>query len=255
MIIFGAGKLIAVPTQDASGNPILVPTPVVISVLQDVSVDFDFETKTLHGEKQFAIAVARGKAKIGWKAKSGNFNGAALGSLFLGSQPSASRKAAVIDEALTVPAAAGPYTLTIEPPATGTFVADLGVTNAATGLALTRVESSPATGQYSLVVATGVYTFAAADASLAVLISHEYTIASSATSSLFAITNNLMGYTPTFSAIFYNQYAGKTLAMKLNANVLGKLALPFKSDDFTTNDMDAEAFADASGSVGYICQY
>jgi len=255
MITFGAGKLIAVPTQDAAGAVIANPTPVAIAILQDVSVDFDFETKILHGEKQFPVAVARGKAKIGWKAKSGDFNGAALGSLFLGSSPTASRKAAVIDEAKTVPAAAGPYTVTITPPSSGVFVADLGVINAATGVPMTRVASAPATGQYSLNVGTGVYTFAAADASVAVLISYEYSIASSPASNLFTISNNLMGYTPTFSAIFYNQYAGKTLAMKLNQCVLGKLALPFKNDDFTTNDMDAEAFADASGSVGYICQY
>ena len=254
MILFGAGKLIATPTQDALGNAILNPTPVAIAVLKEVSVDFDFETKTLHGEKQFAIAIARGKAKIGWKAKSGDFSGAALGSLFLGSQPTASRKAAVIDEARTIPAVTT-FTITIVPPSTGVFVADLGVTNATTGEALTRVASAPAAGQYSLVVATGVYTFAAANASVPVLISHEYSVAVSATSSLFAITNNLMGYTPTFSAIFYNQYAGKTLAMKLTSSVLGKFALPFKSDDFTSIDLDAESFADASGSVGYICQY
>lgn len=255
MIMFGAGKLIATPTVDANGNAILVPTPVAIAVLQDVSVDFDFETKTLHGEKQFAIAVARGKAKIGWKAKSGDFSGAALGSLFLGTQPTASRKAVVIDEAKTIPAAAGPYTIVIAPPTLGTFVADMGVTNALTGQLMTRVASAPATGQYSVAVATGTYTFAAADAAVPVLISHEYQIATSATSQLFSITNQLMGYAPAFSAIFYNQYAGKTLAMKLNMNVMGKLALPFKSDDFTMSDMDAEAFADAAGNVGYICQY
>jgi hypothetical protein len=36
---------------------------------------------------------------------------------------------------------------------------------------------------------------------------------------------------------------------------MGKQGLPFKNDDFTMTDFDAEAFADASGSVGYICQY
>lgn len=253
MLSFGAGKLIAIPTTDVLGNTIAVPTPVAIAVLQDVSVDFDFEKKTLHGEKQFAIAIARGKAKISWKAKSGDFNGAALGSLLLGSQPTASRKAMVIDGAYTVPAAAGPYTIDIAPPDTGVFVANLGVISALTGVPLTRVASAPATGQYSL---TGdVYTFAAADASAPVLISYEYSVTSSSTSQLFSITNQLMGFTPSFSAIFYNQFAGKTLAMKLNANVMGKLALPFKSDDFTMNDMDAEAHADGSGNVGYICQY
>lgn len=253
MILFGAGKLIAVPTTDAAGNAIAVPTPVTIAVLQDVSVDFDFETKTLHGEKQFAVAVARGKAKIGWKAKTGDFSAAALGSLLLGAQPTASRKGAVIDFAATVPAT--PFAITIAPPDTGTFAADLGVTNALTGIPLTRVASAPTTGQYMLNAATGVYTFSTGDTGKAMLISYEYSKASDTSSQLFAISNNLMGYTPTFSALFYNEYMGKKLVMKLNANVMGKQGLPFKNDDFTMTDFDAEAFADAAGSVGYICQY
>ncbi len=252
MLTFGAGKLIAVPTTDAAGNTIAVPTPVAVAVLQDVTVDIDYETKTLHGEKQFAVAVARGKAKIGWKAKTGDFSAAALGSLLLGSQPTSSRKSAVIDSPYTVPAST-PYTITIAPPDTGTFVADLGVINALTGLSMTRVSTAPTVGQYSL--SGGVYTFAAADTAKAVLISYEYSIASNATSQLFNITNNLMGYTPTFSALFYNEYMGKKLVMKLNACVMGKHGLPFKNSDFTMIDMDADAFADASGSVGYICQY
>lgn len=252
MITFGAGKLIAVPTTDSAGNAIAVPTPVVIGVLQDVSVDIDFETKTLYGEKQFPVAIGRGKAKIGWKAKTGDFDPGVLGSLVLGNQATASRKSAVIDQALSVPAAS-PYTVTIAPPNSGTFVADLGVINVSTGKSLTRVASAPTTGQYSL--AAGVYTFASADQGTALLISHEYSVSTDATSKLFNLSNNLMGYTPTFSAIFYNTYMGKTLAMKLNSNVSGKLGLPFKNDDFTVPDFDAEAFADASGSVGYICQF
>ena len=252
MILFGAGKLIATPPTDAAGNAIAVPPPVTVAVLQDVSVDFDFETKTLHGEKQFAVAVARGKAKIGWKAKTGDFSAAALGSLLLGAQPTTARKGAVIDFATAVPASS-PYTITIAPPDTGTFVADLGVTDVLTGKPLTRVATAPATGQYSL--SAGVYTFAAADTGKGLLISYEYSKASDTTSQLFAITNNLMGYTPTFSALFFNEYMGKKLVMKLNANVMGKQGLPFKNDDFTMSDFDAEAFADVSGSVGYICQY
>ena len=177
MITFGAGKLIAVPTQDASGAAIANPTPVAVAVLQDVSVDIDYETKTLHGEKQFPVAIGRGKAKISWKAKSGDFKGAVLGSLLLGAGALAQRKGVVIDEAKTIPTPSGPYTVTITPPATGTFVADLGVIDVLTGTPMKRVASAPATGEYSL--AGAVYTFAAADAGKAVLISHEYSVASS----------------------------------------------------------------------------
>lgn len=255
MIQFGAGKLIATPLTDALGAAVTNPTPVAVAVLQDVSVDLDYETKSLHGENQFAVAIGRGKAKISWKAKTGSFAGGLLGSLFLGATPTASRKGAVIDEAKVVPATPGPYTITIAPPSSGTFAANLGVVNVTTGKPMKRVASSPATGEYSLNDGTGVYTFASADQGLAVLISYEYTIASSTSSELFNITNNLMGYTPTFSAVFYNTFQGKTQVLKLNSNVIGKLSQPRKNDDFTMSDMDAEAFADASGSAGYLCMY
>lgn len=251
-IFFGAGKLICTPLLDAAGNTVANPTPVVIGVLQDVSIDIDFETKMLHGEKQFAVAIGRGKAKIGWKAKSGDIFGGVLGSLLLGSSAQAQRRAAVIDFATVVPAT--PFQVTVAPPSSGTFVADMGVANALTGINLRRVAAAPATGEYT-VSGVGVYTFAAADVAKNMLISYEYLIASSAGSELYTITNNLMGYTPTFSALFYTQYAGKTQVMKLTTNVLGKMSLPFKNDDFTLTDIDASSFADASGSIGYICQY
>lgn len=251
-ILFGAGKLICTPLLDAAGNAVANPTPIVVGILQDVSVDIDFESKMLHGEKQFAVAIGRGKAKIGWKAKSGDIDGRLLGSLLLGVSGAATRRAAVIDFAAAVPTT--PFQITIVPPSSGTFVADLGVIDAITGINLTRVASAPAVGQYT-VSGVGVYLFAAADVAKNMLISYEYTIASSTTSQLYNISNNLMGYTPTFSALFFNQYAGKVQVMKLTTNVLGKLSLPFKNDDFTMTDIDASSFADASGSVGYICQY
>lgn len=254
MITFGAGKLIAVPTLDALGNPVASPTPVAVAVLQDVSVDLDYETKSIHGEKQFPVAIGRGKGKITWKAKAGDFSAGVLGSLFLGSTPAAARRGIVPDQVATIPAT--PFQVTPVVPGSGTVVADLGVTDVATGQPMTRVTSTPPdAGQYFFNQISRVYTFAADDTGKAVLITFEYSIAASPGSQLFTITNQLMGYTPTFSAVLYNQFAGKTIAMKLNNNVLGKLSLPFKNDDFTTNDIDAEAFADASGSLGYICQY
>ena len=49
---------------------------------------------------------------------------------------------------------------------------DLGVVSVATGLAMTKVAESPASGQYS--VSGGLYQFAAADAGLSVSISYGY---------------------------------------------------------------------------------
>jgi hypothetical protein len=64
-----------------------------------------------------------------------------------------------------------------------------------------------------------------------------------------------MGYTPSFACLLQNGYDGKNLVLKLNRAVSGKLSLPMKSDDFTVNDFEATAFADAAGNVGYICLF
>lgn len=71
-----------------------------------------------------------------------------------------------IDEAWTIPGT--PYQVTVN----GYWLADFSVTYASTGIALTKVSASPTVGQYS--VADGVYTFAAADTGVGVLISYSY---------------------------------------------------------------------------------
>lgn len=251
MINFGAGKLIAVPTNLADGSAITNPTPVILASMQDVSVDYSVETKTLHGSKRYPIAAGQGKGKIELKAKLAEFDAGVLGSLFLGKASAAGIKAAVFDSAGTIPAT--PFQLTIDPPGSGTYVTDLGVVNADTGVQLTRVASAPATGEYSVNTGTGVYTFASADEGDDVLISYEYSATTGG--KVWTMSNEVMGYTPSFTALLQNSYDGKTLVCKLNRCVSGKLGLPFKNDDFAVNDFEAEAFADAAGNLGYLCMF
>lgn len=252
MINFGVGKLIAVPTNAADGSVIANPTPVVLGTMQDVSLDLSVEMKTLYGSKRYPIAVGQGKGKTEIKAKYAEIDGGILGSLFFGRTEAAGIKAAVFDSAGTIPATPGPYTLTVAPPGSGSFVADLGVMNAATGEQLSRVASAPAAGQYS-VSGAGAYAFAAADQGKAVRISYEYAAASGG--KVWTITNEVMGYTPSFTLLLQNGYQGKNMVVKLNRCVSGKLALPLKNDDFAIYDFDAEAFADANGELGYICLF
>ena len=251
MINFGAGKLIAVPTNLADGSAIVTPTPVQLGTMQDISVDMSVEMKTLYGSKRYPIAVGQGKGKMAIKAKYAEIDGKILGSLFYGKTPAAGIKAAVFDFASAIPASS-PYTITVAPPNSGTFVADLGVVFAATGVQLTRVASAPVAGQYS--VSAGIYTFAAADTGKSVALSYEYS-ATSTSGEIFTITNDVMGYTPSFTLLLQNGYDGKNLVMKLNRCVSGKLNIPLKNDDFALYDFEAEAFADAAGSLGYICLY
>ena len=52
---FGSGVVFAVPLTNAQGNPLASGTPVRFGVLQDVSVDFSFTNKELHGQNQFEV--------------------------------------------------------------------------------------------------------------------------------------------------------------------------------------------------------
>lgn len=253
MINFGSGKLIAVPTNLADGTAIANPTPVILGTMQDVSLDLSVELKTLYGSKRYPIAVGQGKGKTEIKAKYAEIDGGILGSLFFGKASTTGIKAAKFDEAATIPATPGPYTVTISPPSSGTFVADLGVLNSSTGVQFTRVASAPATGQYSVNTGTGVYTFAAADQGVAIKISYEYSASSGG--QIWTMTNETMGYTPSFTLLLQNSYDSKTMVCKLNRCVSGKLSVPLKSDDFAIYDFEAEAFANAADELGYICLF
>lgn len=251
MINFGAGKLIAIPTNLSDGSAIANPTPVLLGSMQDISLDLSVDLKTLYGSKRYPIAVGQGKGKIEIKAKHAEIDGGVLGSLFFGKAATTGIKAAVFDAANTIPTT--PFQVTIAPPNSGTFVADLGVVFSATGVQLTRVASAPAASQYSVNTGTGVYTFNTADSTKAVQISYEYSAA--AGGQVWAMTNDVMGYTPSFALLLQNSYDGKNLVCKLNRCVSGKLGLPLKSDDFSIYDFEAEGFADTAGNLGYICLF
>ena len=99
-----------------------------------------------------------------------------------------------------------------------------------------------------------IYTFAAADANAAVAISYLYTIASAGKK--LVLTNQFMGYTPTFEATFYTtkttQGTPAGLALVLNACTASKLSLPTKTDDYEIQEFDFSAFADATGAIGTL---
>lgn len=248
MYLFGSGVLFASQTQDQSGAATPNATPVQFGTIQDVSGDISFEKKELYGAYQFPVAVARGKGKMDFKAKTANLSAAIIGDLLFGTGSAAGIKDVVPNFAASVPAST-PWTVTVAPPNSGTFVADLGVIDAATGLALKKVATAPTTGQYS-VSALGVYTFASADASKAVLVSYEYT--ATGTAKVIQISNQLMGTAPKFKAALDMTLDGKNFTLVLNSCVSNKLSLPFKNDDFVVSEFDFSAMADASGNIGYI---
>jgi hypothetical protein len=245
---FGSGVLFMKPT---AGNLATNPTPYRPGVLQEVSIDFKGDHKKLFGQKQFAVATARGKVEIDGKAKLAVFDAGFLSQLYFG-QNATSGLTKIIDQEGPTAIPTTPFQLTVAQAAT--FVADYGV-QFADGTQLTKVASAPAAGQYSVVETgggKGVYTFASADnvSALTVKISYSYTVAG--TGKTLLIANQLMGFAPEFEAFVYNAFRSNFLGIKLNDCTMLQVGIPTKQEDFWVMDITFAANADASDNIGAL---
>lgn len=240
MILFNTGVMIATPV---SGNLGANPTPLALGILQEGSFEVSWEMKMLYGQNQFPVDVATGKGKVSGTAKFASVSGKLISDLFFGQGVSVGNNTPSYLEAGTIPAT--PYQITVSHAAN--FIADLGVYYAATGVPLVRVASAPVTGQYSVNTGTGVYTFAAADTTLAVQISYLYSIAASGFKTVIA--NQLMGFGPNFELDFFITYNNNTTLARAYNCKMTKWGLPSKQGDYTIQDVAYEAFANAAGNI------
>jgi hypothetical protein len=238
MFSFGSGVLIGTRTDIANS------TPINFGLVQGVTIDESATIKELFGQNQRAVAIARGTIKTTGKATTARISGLAMASLFYGFVPVAGQLATSFGEVGSGAIPTTPFQLTVVN--TATFVDDLGVINAATGLPFTKVAAAPATGQYS-VSAAGTYTFAAADVGKTALFNYTYTIP--ATGQKFTVTNQLLGTTPTFTCQFYTTYQGNAVSLKINNATSSKFMMASKLEDFVIPEFDFSCFADPAGNV------
>jgi hypothetical protein len=245
--VFGPGVAWITQNTDAFGNTISNPSPILIAAMQDVSLDMSAEVKELYGTNSFAIAIGRGKQKLGIKIKNAQVHGRLWNSLFFGQTLTAGIYNAVYD--VTGAAIPGtPFQITPTVPGSGTFGYDLGVRDV-NNLPFARVASAPATGQYS--VTSGVYLFASADTGKTVYISYNYTATSTVAQKL-AIQNLPMGFAPTFQFDLTVPYNGNVLNATFPNCMATKVALATKLDDFAYPEFDISAFAPGSAGVGTL---
>lgn len=238
---FGLGALIGLRTD------ITDAAPAQFGTLQEVQLDMSFAIKELTGQYQAPAALARGGLKITGKAKAARITAANFNNLFFGQALGAGNTVTQIGEAGSIPASAA-YTVQVANHAT--FVADLGVAYASSGIMLAPVAAgSEATGKYSIDPATGTYTFSSGDANAAILATYSYTTTSG---TAIALSNQLMGAQPSFKLILSEQYQGKLLNLQLNSVIAPKLSLHFKNEDFLIPEFDFQAAADAAGNIGNV---
>jgi len=235
---FAAGTLIAARTDIANG------TPQRFGILQDVAMDMTADIKELTGQYRYAVALAPGKTKIEVKAKFAGIRGALFNSLYYGATTAATQILFADSEQGSIPGMS-PYTVTVSN--SSKFIADQGVFYQSTGLPFALVLSAPTVGQYA--VSAGVYTFAAADEGVAVLISYTY----SSTSGIQILISNIrMGIGPSFRMVLDNAFDGRQATYIFNNCMASKLSLPTKQDDFQISELDFMVAADGSGNIGTI---
>ena len=232
--VFGPGAIFLQRTDIANG------TPVNIGRANEFQLDQQFTKKELFGQSQFPLFIARGSAKFTAKAKAAVISGIALNSAFFGMTLAAGQQATALSESGTI--ASGAYTAANH----ATLVSDLGVVYGATGLPLAYVPSSPAAGQYTQ--SGGVYGFNTADNGKAIFVTYTYTVAGSGQQ--LALTNPMLGVTPTFQLWYYTSTNSVPLNVQLYSCVADKLSFAFKLEDFMMPELSFSCFANAAGNVG-----
>jgi len=229
--------------------------PRQFGLLQDVDITFSYTQKELYGQMQWPAAIARGQGKVTGKAKLAQINVLLYADLFFGLAPAAGSHTMSQDEPETIPQNP-PYTVTVANAAT--YVDDSGVWLAASGDRFNTATAPSATLQYNVNLATGVYTFSAADAGKTIRISYTYN--QPTTGMNIPITAQPQGYTPAWRCRIFQrisptipggaQNISLPWLLELNACVSTSLSIPTAQDNWTLNAFDFAAFQDASGTIG-----
>jgi hypothetical protein len=245
MIQFGAGVLIGTQTIDATGAAVATPTPIQFGILQEVSIDEEFESKLLYGANQYPVAVGRGKGKISLKAKAALINAELFNTFVYGLTLGTAYENVVEDLTGNAIPTGGTVTPTS---ATANVVADLGARDG-NGIPFTRVTGTPTGGEYHY--AAGVWDFGDVDVGKTAFINYAYSSTGVAAAKSITVTNLPMGYSPFFQVDLRGSYQGKTVYTRYPNATSTKLSMTMKNDDFTIPEFDIECFADSNGNIAY----
>jgi hypothetical protein len=237
---FGVGTAIGKRTDISNAKPSFM------GVLQDLEIDIAVTLKELVGAYKMPVDVAPSSMKVTGKAKFARIQGASVNNLLLGqTEIDNAGIDMALAEAFSVPATT-PFSYTTTN--ASKFIEDLGVFYAG-GIQLQPVTVAPAQGQYS--VSAGVYNFASSDAEAAMVVYYSY---SATTLVQLSLANQLMGAGPVFELVakqdYFVQGIEKKLILKLNACRASKWTMPFKNTDYTIQDFELTAFADANNNWG-----
>ncbi|WP_431494830.1 hypothetical protein [Pseudomonas brassicacearum] len=244
-IAFGSGLFYATPLMDAYGNSLASPTPILLGIMQEASVDLSYDSKELFGSEQFAVDAARGQGKLSGKAKAAQISLSQWNALVFGQNLQPGQ--VLVHHATTPTPVPVGGKITVTPPVGGLLAGDLGVRGGG-AVPFERVVSAPAVGQYTYNAATGEYSFAAGDVDVPVFIDYRYSVS---TGKSLSVRNLPMGDMPVFQGELYLKYKGKAIYVRVPNFVSNKLSFGTKQDDYTIPDFEFTGYADEFGEVAY----
>jgi len=242
VFVYDSGTLWMVPqTNQANGTPSDL-TPIRIGNLKGITVDTVWKLNYPSNQLMAKTNAGTQTVTITGRAAIGTFNGRYLSQLVYGQDFAAGAELADMDRVYTIPAS--PYTVTVTPPSSGSFVQNLGVLLSADGTAFKRISGTPTTGQFSL--SGAVYTFAAADTGKSIKLSYLYAIAGG---SRMVVSNIYAGEAPSFQMILQGTDNGRNLCLILKKVLPKTFKMPTNLEAFSIPDFEFEAIANLSGGI------
>jgi hypothetical protein len=211
--------------------------------IQEVSFNRTAKIVPLWGSNQYPDAVAVSDKQIKGKVKMGRVDPDMWNNIMFGENPTSGSPIVYPNEAHTVPASPGPYTVNVTNKTA--FSQDLGVryTN---GQPFTNMQGATLTEVSQYNVVAGVYTFYAGDAGATIQISYQDT---STTGTLTTEHNQIQGWAPVVRLICWEYYSS-TINQSTNNGyifynvIFGGLNIPIKRDDWEYPEIEWEAFPD-----------
>lgn len=229
-LVFGTGVIYA---EDAP-----------VGIVQNVTLDIAASVKTLFGSNIFPEAIGVATHQVTGSIGTAVINSEFLPRFMFGTDMQ-SGSLQRVEEPAAVPASPGPYTVVVDQAAD--FERNVAVINVSNGQHLKIVASSPTAGQYAVNPTTGTYTFAAADAGLAILIRYDINATGGRH---FEMRQRRMGQQYPFMLTMSNDFQGKAYMLTINQCVLTKQSLAAKNDDFGIPALEYSAFVNDAGILG-----
>lgn len=232
------------------------PTPGPCTDLQDMSLSFKRDLKSLQGRGQFTADVMAGSSSINWKATLGAITGRIPNDFILGAAPnSALTYNKALNESRTISVDGSSGAATVVNHGTGVYIRDLGVIDPATNLPLVRVASVGAItskAHYYLLFGTpGRYIFHPSRVATKLLISYEWQGNVTGLGGTTLLTNQPQGAVGNGVGVFtFEGGRGDANVVTLNSIMASDFEWATKSGDFGKPTISGMAQPDPYGNIG-----